>query len=76
MMEGYQVKRSKTIMKGISSAGYDAQCAVLELEFQEDGQIWQFYNVPEQVWYGLRRTESTLRYYHMNILGKYEAQRM
>ena len=35
----------------IKSAGYDAQQQMLEIEFANNGQIWQFDNVPEDIWY-------------------------
>lgn len=38
----------------IKSAGYDAQQQMLEIEFASDGQIWQFDNVPEDIWYRFR----------------------
>ena len=33
----------------IKSAGYDAQQQMLEIEFANNGQIWQFDNVPEDI---------------------------
>lgn len=38
----------------IKSAGYDAQQQMLEIEFANNGQIWQFDNVPEDIWYRFR----------------------
>ena len=68
--------RSKTMIPGIVSAGYDALCAVLELEFFPDGDIWQFYDVPEQVWYEWRSSRETVIYFHLHILGKYAARQI
>lgn len=70
------MNRSKTLMLGIASAGYDALCEILELEFSSDGQIWQFYDVPEHIWYEWRKTESALAFFHTNILGKYAAKQI
>lgn len=70
------VERNKTIMTGIASAGYDALRAVLELEFLSDGQVWQFYDVPECVWYEWRKTEETVSFFHTNILGRYAARQI
>ena len=39
----------------IKSAGYDAQQQMLEIEFANNGQIWQFDNVPEDIWYRFRK---------------------
>lgn len=68
--------RMKTMIPGISSAGYDALCAILELEFLPEGDIWQFYNVPEEIWYEWRQTKEAAAYFHTHIAGRYTARRM
>ncbi len=68
--------RTKTLITGITSAGYDALCATLELEFWPDGQVWQFYDVPEHVWYNWRNTEATHTFFHTNIFGRYAAKKI
>lgn len=70
------ITRSRMVMAGVASAGYDALCAILELEFQPDGQIWQYYDVPEHVWYDWRKTADSSSFFHTNILGKYEARQI
>ena len=47
----------------IKSAGYDAQQQMLEIEFANNGQIWQFDNVPEDIWYRFRS-------HHLPELGR------
>lgn len=44
----------------IKSAGYDAQQQMLEIEFANNGQIWQFDNVPEDIWYRFRNSFSII----------------
>lgn len=66
--------RTKTMIPGISSAGYDALCAILELEFISDGEIWQFYDVPEYIWYEWRQSREAAAYFHTYIAGRYEAR--
>ncbi len=73
---GVEIARIRTVMEGIASAGYDALCAVLELEFVSNGEVWQFYDVPEQVWYEWRKTESCISFFHTNIAGKYRAEQI
>lgn len=60
----------------IASAGYDALCACLELEFTQSGCIHHFYNVSEEVWYGLKNADFADRYFQKNIRGKYEEHRI
>lgn len=73
---GAEFTRIKMALEGIAGAGYDALCAVLELEFLPDGEVWRFYDVPEQVWYEWRRTESCISFFHTNIAGKYRAEQI
>lgn len=71
-----RLTRSRTLITGICSAGYDALMAILELEFLADGQVWQFYDVPEHVWYEWKRTENAVTFFHMNISGRYRAEKI
>lgn len=68
--------RIKTMIPGISGAGYDALCAVLELEFVSGGEIWQFYDVPEQIWYEWRQSREAIVYFHTRIAGRFTARRI
>lgn len=56
----------------IASAGYDALCAILEIQFVINGQICRYLNVPEHVWYGFRMAKSMELYFQRNIMGRYE----
>ena len=60
----------------IASAGYDALCAILELEFTRTGQVSQFYDVTEDVWYGLRNADFPDRYFQRRIRGRYLERRL
>lgn len=73
---GVEIERIRTAMEGIASAGYDALYAVLELEFASNGEVWQFYDVPEQIWYAWRKTESCISFFHTYIAGKYRAEQV
>ena len=66
--------RTKTMIPGITSAGYDALCAILELEFFPNGEIWQFYDVPEYIWYEWRQSRETVVYFHTHIVGRFESR--
>lgn len=56
----------------IASAGYDALCKTLDLQFTVDGQTYRYYDVPEHVWYGMRSAQSIDTYFHTYIMGHYE----
>ncbi len=70
----HPIAHSRLMLDGIGSAGYDAQYQILELEFSDDGQIWQFYDVPEHIWYEWRRVREMRYYYHTKIFGQYKAR--
>lgn len=58
----------------IASAGYDAQQAVMELEFTQTGEVRRFEGVSEEIWYGLKNSDYPDRYFQRNIRGKYEEE--
>lgn len=60
----------------IAAAGYDAQCMMLEVEFAQDGQIWQYFEVPEELWYTFKRVPSPDDFFHSHIKGSYEERRV
>ncbi|MCH5275220.1 MAG: KTSC domain-containing protein [Lachnospiraceae bacterium] len=70
------MRRIKTMIPGISGAGYDALYAILELEFLPGGEIWQFYDVPEQVWYEWRQSKEAVVYFHTHIAGRFAARKI
>lgn len=70
------MKRWKMASDFIASTGYDALCAVLEVEYRPDGQIRQYLDVPENIWYALKAAPSPEGYLHLNIIGKYEERNL
>lgn len=65
------MRRNRVGTADIISVGYDAQKAVLEIEFRVDGQVWQYYEVPEDLWYCFRNAAFDDLFYYKNISGKY-----
>lgn len=62
------------MMAGFASVGYDALLKVMELEFQRDGQVWRFYDVPESLWYQFRNAREADVFFSIHIAGKYAAE--
>ena len=60
----------------IKSAGYAAQQQMLEIEFANNGQIWQFDNVPEDIWYRFRSHHLPVLFFYNCIMGHYPERRM
>lgn len=55
----------------IESAGYDAQCALLEVRLIVGGRIFRYNGVPEEVWYRLREDICPDDYFRRYICGSY-----
>jgi len=55
----------------IEKIGYDPQCALLEVVLVNGGQVFQYEEVPEDVWYRLRATHHPDEYYRRKICGCY-----
>lgn len=53
-----------------SSVGYDPSTSILEIEFKTNGAIWQYLDVPENVYYEMM-SGSVGKYFHANIKGQY-----
>ncbi|MNW46218.1 hypothetical protein D3C74_235010 [compost metagenome] len=60
----------------ITSIGYDESQAVLEVEFKSNGQVWQYYDVTEYIWFEMNSAPSVGKYFHANIRGKYPESRV
>jgi len=60
----------------ILSIGYDTNLAILEIEFKSNGQVWEYLDVPEYVWYEMESAPSVGKYFHANIKGTYTENRV
>jgi len=69
------MERQSVQSSSLSSAGYDKNANILEIEFRSDG-IYQYFNVPEDVYSGLLNAPSKGTYFHENIRGHYGYKRI
>lgn len=60
----------------IASAGYDALMMQMEIEFRNLGFACVYYDVSEDVWYGLKFSRHPDDYFHRNVRGKYREERI
>ena len=60
----------------IESAGYDAQKALLEVQFVRNGQILQYLGVPEEVWYHFKGEARPDFFFQRAIKGCYRENRV
>lgn len=74
--EGTFMKRCRFGGMVVYSAGYDAQCAVLEIEFTGDGEIWQYLGVSEEIWYCFKQGDAPDSYFQKFIKGHFPEGRV
>lgn len=58
----------------IGSIGYEN--SILEIEFKSNGQVWQYFDVPEHVHHAMMSSDSKGKYFHSHIKGKYPESRI
>lgn len=59
----------------IRSIGYDVSSSTLEIEFN-DGPIWQYYDVPESLWFEFDACDSHGKFFHSRIKNQYSGNRV
>lgn len=59
----------------IASIGYESATSTLEVEFN-NGPVWQYFDVPESVYYEFLNASSIGKYFHANIKGQYSESRV
>jgi uncharacterized protein len=60
----------------ITSAGYDSNSGVLEIEFSKGGAIWQYFDVPEHIWHEFIGSASQGQYWHQHIKNHFREARV
>ena len=56
-------------------AHYNARVGVVEIAFRSGG-VYRFYDVPYEVYRGLRRSKSPGRYFHRTIKGNFHFEKV
>ena len=70
-MEREYVESSMT-----TSFGFDNESCTLEVEFKSNGQIWQYFDVPEPIYLEMKSAPSVGSFFHAHILKKYRESRV
>ncbi|MHB1147329.1 MAG: KTSC domain-containing protein [Lutibacter sp.] len=69
------MKRQSVESSNLASIGYDAANEILEVEFNHGG-VYQYFDVPENVYEALMNASSHGRYFVHNIKDEYEYEKM
>ena len=70
-MEGRSIKHISIQSGLIETMGYEPQHALLEIRLSSNGKVWQYRDVPEDVWYQLREDHHPDAYFRRYVCGPY-----
>lgn len=65
---------SRMAAKYIWDVAYFPIRKLLEIQFVNDENIYQYYEVPEEVWYAMRNTLSMDIYFNLQISSQYKCK--
>ncbi len=69
------MKRQSVESSNLASIGYDAENEILEIEFNHGG-IYQYFDIPENVYEELMNADSHGVYFSANIRNDYQYQKI
>lgn len=69
------MERKSVESSNLASIGYDAENEILEVEFKHGG-VYQYFDVPENVYEELMNADSHGIYFSANIRNDYECQKI
>lgn len=69
------MKRQHVESSNLASIGYDAENEILEIQFNHGG-VYQYFDVPENVFEELMNADSHGVYFSANIRNDYEYQKI
>jgi hypothetical protein len=70
------MKRHYVKSSVLQSAGYDPARKILELEFRDNGGVWQYFKLPASVYNKFIHAESLGNYFVTKIKGKYPEEKV
>lgn len=70
------MERTYVESSALVSIGFDSSTSTLEIEFKGSGQLWQYRDVPEYVWYEFCAAPSAGKYFNANIKNQYAGTRI
>lgn len=65
------MERQQVSSSNLKSIGYDINTSILEVEFK-NGRVYQYFNVPINVYNALINASSIGKYLNSNIVGVYK----
>jgi KTSC domain len=69
------MRRKSVSSSSVASVGYDSKTQILEIEFHS-GSVYDYEEVPPEVYQGLMKASSKGRYFANEIRGQYPSSRV
>ena len=69
------MQRDSVASSNVASLGYDPTTETLEVEFLS-GSVYQYYNVPENIYDQMKRSASKGRFLHIYVKNAYPYSRV
>jgi hypothetical protein len=70
------MKRQLVRSSALQSVGYDPENKVLELEFRDNGGVWQYFKLPARVYNNFIHAPSLGNYFVTKIKGRYRQMKV
>lgn len=70
------MKRQHVQSSALESVGYDPEKKILELEFRDNGDVWQYFRLSAAVYNKFIHAESLGNYFVTKIKGKYREMKV
>ena len=69
------MERTSVTSSNLASVGYDSNNQILEIEFK-DGGVYQYFDVPEDVYEALMSADSHGKYFSANIRNDFNYKKL
>lgn len=70
------MRRRAVQSSALQSIGYDAEKHILELEFKDNGGVWQYFNFKPAAYKKFVNSESLGHFFVTRIKGKYPEEKV
>lgn len=70
------MRRRAVNSSALQSIGYDAEKHILELEFRDNGEVWQYFNFKPAAYRKFVNAESLGNFFATRIKGKYDEEKV
>jgi hypothetical protein len=70
------MKRHHVRSSALQSVGYDPERKMLELEFRDNGGVWQYFDLPVPVYNKFIQADSLGNFFVTRIKGKYREEKV